>query len=616
MSLSTYGKARTVEAPAERIGLPTEFAPAPQRSYLREELTVTFDPGAGARLGREPELVRLCTAALLVLSARRSSLARPRLALAVPGASGPQDRSVDLAGLPDLAAVLALPSLTRGPVHPGPVPETLSLALTVDPSGTYPVHRVPFPDQDTLFRARMRDGQLELTLDWESGLYSDAGAAALLEQWRDLIADCAERPHTPVGVGTADTVAPRTPETADGPSALPAPEPPRCRVERTVAEIWSAVLGSEVLGRDNNFFVEGGGSLHALKAARRMQERFRVEIPPTALFEVPTVREAAQRVTDLWLDAPEPDPGATAPVPGTAPRPHDQDAPPPRHGARASSAEERIWFFEHWRPGGASHHMPWAVDIEGELDTAALDRAVERLVARHESLRTVFRSDDGRPVPEVLERLDVTVRQHLVTAGTDGERRADAEELVRGLCVEPFVLEGGPLVRLDTVTLTPREHVLVLTVHHMISDGASVTAVIDDLSALYRAEVTGGPADLPPVPGFRAVDALRERRLDSQHQQQTQQQIGPEPQKSVFTSSQPYAVCFPECFVPGYRGMGKQVAPPDAAFLEEAFGEAAPPAKAEEKSVVWKLDNLESIGGHNATKVGSPRLLVSGGSAW
>ncbi|WP_051065436.1 non-ribosomal peptide synthetase [Nocardiopsis potens] len=501
-------RSHTAEASGNRVALPTDAPAPPLRRYLRDSHTVELDGPTSARIlapaPPRPPLPRLGTAALLVLVARRCATARPRLALLAPEAPAPVELSVDLADAADLGAVAEHPDLDRGRACTGTVPERLAIALVVEASGGGEAAPADFPEQDTVFRLREQGGRLSLTLDWESGLFTEDGAAELLDHWRGLLLDVAERPRTPTGAEEAAGAPVSAEPHAGAPGA-----PPRGRVEKAVAEIWCSVLGTESLGRDANFFAEGGGSLHALKAARRMESRFRVAVPAALLFEAPTVEEAARSVTDLWDEArPAPEEAAASAPGGGAP-------PSPREAAEggASAAQERIWFFEHLRPGTPGYNMPWAVDVDGALDTEALSRAVRTVVQRHEALRTVFRDDEGRPVPEVRREARVEVRTHTVGADGPDAPRAAAERLLRDLAAEPFSLVGEVLMRVDAVTLSPREHTVLVTLHHMVADGASITVILDELAAFYAEETGGAAAGLPRAPGYAETIERRRDRL-------------------------------------------------------------------------------------------------------
>ncbi len=165
-----------------------------------------------------------------------------------------------------------------------------------------------------------------------------------------------------------------------------------------------------------------------------------------------------------------------------------------------SFAQQRLWFLEQLEPGGHHYNIPFAVRLQGTLNQPALERSFREIVQRHESLRTTFQAKEGEavqlvgPAPELLLPL-----QELTSLSGDSR---DAE--VRRLAIEeantPFDLVRGPLLRQKLLKLSDTEHVLLLTMHHIVSDGWSIAVFLRELTALYGAFVTGQPSPLPPLP--------------------------------------------------------------------------------------------------------------------
>ncbi len=163
--------------------------------------------------------------------------------------------------------------------------------------------------------------------------------------------------------------------------------------------------------------------------------------------------------------------------------------PVSREGALPLSyAQQRLWFLEQFEPGTALYNIPAAVRMTGRLDVAALEDSFADLVARHESLRTSFHAVDGRPiqmiaarVPFAIERVDLTPRRPPRT-GLDREARARAEAEAAAS------LRSGerPLLRVLLVRLSDEDHLLVVTMHHIVSDGWSIDVMVAELAALYR----------------------------------------------------------------------------------------------------------------------------------
>ncbi|WP_086843064.1 condensation domain-containing protein [Amycolatopsis kentuckyensis] len=253
-------------------------------------------------------------------------------------------------------------------------------------------------------------------------------------------------------------------------------------VERALTQLWASALGIAEIGLDEDFFALGGSSIQAFEVAAALSDRLGVELPVDVLFSVPTIRQAAQAVIGADAAAvrrPALDPGADL---------------------RASASQERIWFAEQWRPGTATYHMPWAVDIRGALDRGALLRALDLLVSRHEILRTAFPTRDGRPNPVVRTEPWLPVAEHDLGRVAPGSRAQLAETTLADQARRPFDLEHGPLVRADLLRLSAREHILLLTMHHLVGDAWSTRALLAEVTEAYTAYASGGEPALPEPP--------------------------------------------------------------------------------------------------------------------
>jgi amino acid adenylation domain-containing protein len=280
--------------------------------------------------------------------------------------------------------------------------------------------------------------------------------------------------------------------------ALPAPEmgsdqqgeggeAPRTAVETMVAELWSEVLRLAQVARHTNFFEVGGHSLLATRLVSRLRDTFEFEVPVRALFLAPTVAGLAE-----WIEANR-TPNGHAALPPLVPVARDGELP-------LSFAQQRLWFLDQLEPGSALYNMPAAVRLHGPLDVGALERSLAEIVRRHEALRTTFAVAGGQPVqviaPELafqMERLDL---RHL----PDAAREREALQLVRAEARRPFDLTTGPLLRVTLVQLGAQDFLLLLTLHHIVADGWSLTVLIQELLALYPAFAAGQPAPLPELP--------------------------------------------------------------------------------------------------------------------
>ncbi|HEX8431163.1 MAG TPA: amino acid adenylation domain-containing protein, partial [Longimicrobium sp.] len=275
--------------------------------------------------------------------------------------------------------------------------------------------------------------------------------------------------------------------------ALPAPEgdafatrgyePPAGAVEEALAEIWSAVLGVERVGRWDHFFELGGHSLLAVRVISRIRQVLGAEVAPIELFRRQVLADFASAV----------DAASRPELPALTRA--DRDRP-----LVLSFAQQRLWFLEQMGGLGATYHIPAALRLTGELDHAAMRRALDRIVQRHEALRTTFARVDGEPV-QLIAPAEAS-RFHLEEHDLRGHADAGAElrRLTARVIATPFDLERGPLIRGGLVRLGDDDHVLVVAMHHIVSDGWSMGVLTQELSALYGAFRRGGDDPLPPLP--------------------------------------------------------------------------------------------------------------------
>ncbi len=188
-----------------------------------------------------------------------------------------------------------------------------------------------------------------------------------------------------------------------------------------------------------------------------------------------------------------------------------------------SFSQQRLWFLDQLEPGEPTYNMPYMVWLDGPLDTEALQRAMDAMVARHAVLRTSIVALDGLPEQVVADTGSVPIGRIDLPASLEGrERTARAESIARERARQPFDLAAGPLIRAALIVAGPDRHLLSLVMHHIISDGLSTKILISELSAAYRAELTGTSASLPPLMmeyGDYAVwqqDRMRGEELDRQ----------------------------------------------------------------------------------------------------
>jgi amino acid adenylation domain-containing protein len=291
---------------------------------------------------------------------------------------------------------------------------------------------------------------------------------------------------------------PLTPSGKVDTRALPAPDganaeaghthvAPRTPTEELLAGLWAGVLGISRVGADDNFFESGGHSLLATQLMSRVREAFRVELPLRRLFEMPTLAALASCIDGELRAA------------------HVLDEPPLVPGARAgaqpaSFAQQRLWFLHQLDPESHSYNIPAAVRLNGHLDLSALERSLQEIVRRHEALRTTFGMVDGQPVQIITPHAPSALDMRDLTAYPEDEREAEALRLVREEAQAPFDLSVAPLVRMRLLKLTDSEHVLLLTMHHVVSDGWSMGVLVREMATLYEAFAKGEDSPLSEFP--------------------------------------------------------------------------------------------------------------------
>ncbi|MET0401709.1 MAG: amino acid adenylation domain-containing protein, partial [Cystobacter sp.] len=262
-------------------------------------------------------------------------------------------------------------------------------------------------------------------------------------------------------------------------AALPPPEasheahvPPRGATEERLAALWMELLGVSRVGRDDDFFALGGHSLLATRLASRIRATFLVDLSLRALFDLGTLKAQAERI-DGGAEAVQEAPITRAP-----------DAL--RH--QLSFAQQRLWFLSQLEPGSPLYNIAGVARLRGNLEVATLSRVLELQVARHEVFRTSFAAVDGVPRATVAEHVPFT----LTCLDMSGRSSAEVDAWVSEECRRPFDLAQAPLFRATLLRRSEQEHLLVLVMHHIISDGWSLGGLLRELGALYAAPASSG----------------------------------------------------------------------------------------------------------------------------
>ncbi|MFN6486361.1 MULTISPECIES: non-ribosomal peptide synthetase [unclassified Nostoc] len=286
---------------------------------------------------------------------------------------------------------------------------------------------------------------------------------------------------------------------------------PRTPTEEMLAQIWAQVLKVEQVGIHDNFFELGGHSLLATQLLSRIRNIFKVELPLRELFARATVAELAQSIGQLQQQDSE----ITSPP--LLRRTRDAELP-------LSYAQQRLWFLDQFEPNSPFYNIPMALRLVGNLDRAALEQSLQEIIHRHEALRTNFITVDGKPSQIIREWgtgnreqriLSIVDLQHLSTLVLSEvevtEREITSQQLAQQQVTQPFDLAKEALIRATLVVLNETEHVLLVCMHHVVSDGWSMGVFVQELAALYDAYAQGQPSPLAPLPIQYADFAIWQR---------------------------------------------------------------------------------------------------------
>uniref|UniRef100_UPI003F64B728 amino acid adenylation domain-containing protein n=1 Tax=Pseudomonas alabamensis TaxID=3064349 RepID=UPI003F64B728 len=263
--------------------------------------------------------------------------------------------------------------------------------------------------------------------------------------------------------------------------ALPAPDAsllqqtyvaPRTDLEQQVAAIWAEVLKLERVGLHDSFFELGGHSLLATQVVSRVRQQLGFDVALRSLFEHPVLDAF---IATLSIEQ-------STPVSAIVPVARTGDLP-------LSYAQERQWFLWQLDPQSVAYHLPAVLRLHGRLDAQALQRSFDALVARHETLRTTFVLVDGQPRQRIAEPVSLPIDFDVLPVSAN--LQADIRAAIDNQCRQLFALDTGPLLRVKLLQLAENDHVLILTQHHIVSDGWSMQLMVNELIACY-ADFTQG----------------------------------------------------------------------------------------------------------------------------
>ncbi|WP_329218544.1 amino acid adenylation domain-containing protein [Streptomyces sp. NBC_01485] len=271
---------------------------------------------------------------------------------------------------------------------------------------------------------------------------------------------------------------------------------PRTEQEEALCRLFADVLGVERVGIDDSFFDLGGHSLTATRLVSRIRAELEIELPLQAVFEAPTVAALSKHLAGTTSDARA----------GLRPMPRPELIP-------LSFAQQRLWFLNQFEAGRVAYNMPLAVRLTGDLDRDAMAAALRDVVQRHESLRTRFPEQDGRPY-QLVDPADLTASAAVVpplsVVDTTEER---LEQEITAASSIGFDLATELPLRATLFVLGPDTYALLLLVHHIAGDGWSMLPLARDLSEAYAARLAGGPPGWGELPVQYVDYTLWQREL-------------------------------------------------------------------------------------------------------
>ncbi|HET8845356.1 MAG TPA: condensation domain-containing protein, partial [Ktedonobacteraceae bacterium] len=296
--------------------------------------------------------------------------------------------------------------------------------------------------------------------------------------------------------------------------ALPAPrrdrevagtqyQAPHTEIERVLESLWAGVLRVPQVGINDNFFALGGHSLLVVQLIARVRSVFQIDLPIRALFESPTIAGLARHIQSHKADYSLPS------------LPEFQPGVRPQHIPLAL-AQQRFWFLDRLDPGNPAYNVPLALRISGPFQPEYCQETLQILARRHETLRTTLGTVKGKPVQRIVEQPDIPFLP-INLSGLDEEGKEQAaiialeEEVAR-----PFKLTAGPLIRAMHLRLSSSEHMLLITMHHIITDGWSFDLLLQEFCHVYNALAANRSPELPDLPIQYADFAVWQRKWQEQ----------------------------------------------------------------------------------------------------
>jgi len=285
--------------------------------------------------------------------------------------------------------------------------------------------------------------------------------------------------------------------------------------EQTIAQLgdlWADVLGLDSVPADGHFLALGGDSLTGTQLLSRVRERLGVDMPISVLFADPSLRGMAQELERRRTMS-----STQSRLPGGAAQALVADEKPADGGQQVLSfSQERMWFMHALAPASGAYNVPAAIRLSGHLDPQALAQALRAVVVRHQILRTRYVASQQGPIGELVSDADIQLVQLDIQAPQDQDTQARLSALMSKLSQQPFALDQWPLMRAWLIRLEDRQHVLLITLHHIVADQWTFAVLARDLALAYNAARSGEAAPWPgPAPAYADYARWHRRWFDA-----------------------------------------------------------------------------------------------------
>ncbi len=260
---------------------------------------------------------------------------------------------------------------------------------------------------------------------------------------------------------------------------------PQTLTERTLAQIWSELLGIKDVYREDNFFHLGGHSLKAIQTVYSIQKKLGINLPVSTIFENPTLERFAW-IVDHYRTQSE------------------------HHGLRIptvsrsqalplSFAQKRMWFIQQLSPELPVYNISWMIYIKGCLNSTALEKSLQEIIRRHESFRTTFPTNNGQPVQSIRSDAAWNLPVETIAPGSLSPKQA-FQTIAESRAQRLFNLEQGPLFQFTLLCTEPDDYALLLNMHHLITDGWSMGIFTQELTELYQHYTQNTPVNFTSLP--------------------------------------------------------------------------------------------------------------------